>query len=87
MIDAFAKKFKLPKPASHVTRSEVIDGTQAVDNVSPKEVSIFLTSFRASDSRVIFMNLNFDQTIRRRVRASDLSMRRLIYENIKSVEK
>ena len=41
IIDAYAKKFSLPRPVSHVTGSELIDGVWVTNNIIPRKVLIF----------------------------------------------
>ena len=44
----------------HVTRSKPIDGTWVTDNAMPREVSTFPRRFRASNHRVILVDLDFN---------------------------
>ena len=81
LIEAHVKKFNLPGPASHVTRSLPIDGAWVSNDVTPATVSVFPHKFGAGDHRVILVGFNLDQLIQQNVNICTPSMRRLICKN------
>ena len=87
MIDVYFRKFNLPGPASHVTGSALIDRVWTTGNVIPIAVSILSQKFGVADHRVILVDFNFDQIVERSIRICTPQIRRLIYNNHKSVIK
>ena len=65
MMDVFPKKLNLPRPASHVTGSELIDSALVASDLVSKEVSIYPAKFRVGNYRVILINLDFNRIIER----------------------
>ena len=86
LIEAHVKKFNLPCPTSHITGRLPIDSVWAFNSITPTEALVFLHKFGVGDHRVILVDLNLDQIIQRCANICTPSMRRLIYENKKSVE-
>ena len=60
LSEAHVKKFNLPGPASHATRSQPIDGVWVLSDVTPTAVSVFPHKFGAGDHRVILVDINLD---------------------------
>ena len=63
MIEAHAKKFDLPGPASHITGSQPIDGVWVSNDVTPAEVSVFACKFGFGDHRMTLADFNLNQII------------------------
>ena len=81
VVEVFVKNFNSPGPTSHMKGSKLIDGVWATNELAAKEVSIFLSNFRASNHKLIIVDLDFNQVIERGARMCDPSMRRLICKN------
>ena len=58
LSEAHVKKFNLPSPASHITRSQLIDSVWVSSNITPIAVSVFPHKFGTGDNRVILVDAN-----------------------------